>query len=433
MAENENKTPAPPKTSKEGRGFHRETLRFVQQVESLSISSPSIIAFARNIWLKLAGEFLEFLEANAKATKEEGSVRTFTLEGTAASESVRLQRSLSSAQTTYVLVSRGFLSSLISQYDSFLGRIIREIFLVQPEILNASDKQLTFGDITRFASIEEARSFIIEKEVESVVRKGHADHFTWLEKTLTVKLRERLDIWPTFIEITERRNLFAHCDGIVSSQYIDVCKKNGLTLGKDIKVGAPLKVDQQYLATAFKCIFEIGVKLAQVIWRKLLPDDLENADLTLNQVCYDLLLRQENEIARALLDFACCTLKNHSSERTRRTFVLNRAQVYKWMGSQLECQKIVEAEDWSACNETMQIAVAVLMDRHSQAASIMPHLKGEPEFPQAYKDWPIFRNFRESPEFLKAYQEVYKTSFTVQQVTRTGSEEGVLLPLDPQE
>src|SRR2546423_10410038 len=41
-------------------------------------------------------------------------------------------------------------------------------------------------------------------------------------------LRKDLPIWPVFVEVTERRNLFAHCSGKVSAQYLTVCDNHGV-------------------------------------------------------------------------------------------------------------------------------------------------------------------------------------------------------------
>ena len=70
---------------------------------------------------------------------------------------------------------------MVSQYDSFLGRLLRLIFLAKPEILNASEKEMTFAELTKFDSIQAARDYIVEKEVETIIRKSHANHFAWLD------------------------------------------------------------------------------------------------------------------------------------------------------------------------------------------------------------------------------------------------------------
>jgi hypothetical protein len=69
-----------------------------------------------------------------------------------------------------------------------------------------------------------------------------------------------------------------------------------------------------------------------VLWRKLLPEDRENADKNLNHISYELINHRRYDFACALLDFACETLKQYSSEWHELAFIVNRAQGYKWKG-----------------------------------------------------------------------------------------------------
>lgn len=68
--------------------------------------------------------------------------------------------------------------------------------------------------------------------------------------------------------MTERRNLFVHCGGITSSQYLKVCEENNIIL-KESSLGMKLGANRNYLMNSYKCLYEIGVKLTQVLWRKL--------------------------------------------------------------------------------------------------------------------------------------------------------------------
>jgi hypothetical protein len=59
--------------------------------------------------------------------------------------------------TAEVLVPRSFFVNLVSQYDAFLGSLIRALLLAKPEVLNASDRALTFSELLAFGSIDAAR------------------------------------------------------------------------------------------------------------------------------------------------------------------------------------------------------------------------------------------------------------------------------------
>jgi hypothetical protein len=149
------------------------------------------------------------------------------------------------------------------------------------EILNGSDRTITFPELVAFDSIESARNHVVEKEVESILRESHADQFDWLEKKFKLPLRKDLSIWSDFIEVTERRNLFVHSGGQVSGQYLKVCQSHKFDTGKTSK-GDVLAVSPDYFSKAYGIVFEIGVKLAHVLWRKLMPEERKRADQNMN-------------------------------------------------------------------------------------------------------------------------------------------------------
>ncbi|WP_447984677.1 hypothetical protein [Nitrospira sp. Nam74] len=254
--------------------------------------------------------------------------------------------------------------------------------------------------------------YIVETEVESVLRTSHADQIEWLQAKFKIPLTKDLSVWPVFIELTERRNLFVHCDGIVSNQYLSVCNKHSVVMNQNISVGTSLDATPEYFEKAYLCIFEIAVKLAHVLWRKAKKEDLENADDNLLDIAFDLLKREEFTLAAILLDFATVTLKKHSSDVTRRAFVINRAQAYKWLGQQDLCEQLLNAEDWSACDPRFHLSVAVLLDKVELACNSMKAIgKSGNVTASDYRDWPLFRELRKSHEFLRTYEEVFGEPF----------------------
>ncbi|HNJ66557.1 MAG TPA: hypothetical protein PKW28_11725, partial [Turneriella sp.] len=167
------------------------------------------------------------------------------------------------------IIPRNFVVAMVSQFDAFVGKMIRALFTIRPELLNSSEKNISFSNLMQFKSLDDAREFVLEKEVEAVLRENHAEHFDWFERKLGMELRKGLDIWPIFIELTERRNLFVHADGIISSQYLATCSKHKCLIPKSCGIGTRLDVNPDYFQQAYYCLFEIATKLSQVLWRKL--------------------------------------------------------------------------------------------------------------------------------------------------------------------
>jgi hypothetical protein len=331
-----------------------------------------------------------------------------------------LQKENKSFEIASSILRKSFIVSLISQFDIHISRLIRTMFYVKPETLNSSEKIFKFSELIEFETIEAAKEHLIEKEIETVLRESHSKQFEWLEKKLELRTLKDLQAWSTFIEITERRNLFVHCDGIISSQYINVCKNNKVIIGNENKLGSKLDVDEKYFEDAYKCIFELGVKLAQTMWRKLKPNDLNKANTNLHNICIDLISKEEYGLAHTILDFANTDIiKRSFSEKFKLLFLINKAQTLKWSGEDKKASEILGSIDYSACRDEFKMVKAVLLNDFDEAAKLMLRVGKHTEiFPKEnYKTSPAFREFRESTLFLETYEKIFDEPFSIEEAS----------------
>jgi hypothetical protein len=389
-----------------------EVRTFVRQIDSLGSSLQEVMFAVQVAQNDVGTQFNAYAKkfGEEKHRGEDGI--TYGFKPPHDVRATRLNEKLSRASMAVDLVPRVFVLALVGQYDAFLGRVLRFLYLARPELMANSDRALTLSQLRELGTIEGATEYLLEKEVESTLRKSHVEQFEWMENKFKIKLRNGLDAWPVFVELTERRNLFAHTDGIVSDQYLAACREHGVALPEGYERGSSLDVTPEYFRSAYSCVFEIGVKLSQVLWRKLLPDDIDKADQALTEVTFDLLVSGHLDLACRLLDFGCCVLKKHASDQNRRIMAINRAQSYKWSGEDDKCREIVDSEDWSACGPEFQLAVAVLSDNFEEAAGIMRSLGSAGAVKETeYQEWPLFREFRQSEAFLNAYQEIFGEPF----------------------
>ena len=393
--------------------FSDDIRYFMDHITSLESTLPSLMVFSSSTVKQAEEKFNNYIkEGHATIVADDSESTTYRIESENLYQFQRLKRKLHNVEIAYKTIPRGFIVSLVSQYDAFLGRLIRTMFNVKPEKLNSSEKNMQFSEIIKFNSIEDIKEAIIEKEVETVLRKSHSEQFDWLENKLSIKLREGLEIWTCFIELTERRNLFVHCDGVISSQYLRVCRENGVMNDSEDTQSFQLNVSPKYFRKSVDCIFEIGVKLAHVMWRKLQDEDREAADSNLIEICFDLIYRGKYKLAITLLDFATDVIKKYASEENRLTFIINKAQAYKWDGDNNKCKQILNKVDWSAYQDIYQIANAVLLDDFKSASLIMKKLaKNESINKNIYIEWPLFKEFRKSQFFIDTYKELFGEEF----------------------
>ncbi|MBI5673872.1 MAG: hypothetical protein HZC50_11675 [Nitrospirae bacterium] len=267
--------------------------------------------------------FDEFLAT--KATRLDGDKDVFMIPVDRFTEFRRLERRLHRSQLALVSVPRGLMVALVSEFDAFVGATLKTFYRLRPDALGASERKMTYSELVTFDSLEAAREYIVEKEVETFLRSSHSSQFDMLETKLGIPLRKDLSIWKDFIELTERRNLFVHNDGIVNNQYLQICRDAGCDCSR-IKKGNVLGASQKYFSQAHEIVYELAAKLSHVLWRKLSPDDRAAADSHFSgALIYDLLYEKRYRLARTLADFGVATFKTWGSDYFRRAFIVNRA------------------------------------------------------------------------------------------------------------
>ena len=321
----------------------------------------------------------------------------------------RLERAIHAERAT-VLRSSLFLG-LFSAYDSFCGDLIRALFQIKPALFAAVGGTVPVVDVLAADSIGDIKHAVLYDYIEDFRRKSYVDQFEVLEKLFDIKLRQ-FERWPRFVEASQRRNLVAHCGGVVSEQYLIVCKREDAAVN-DVVVGAQLDLQSNYFAEVCRLVAEVALKLGQTLWRKISPEGTELADRHLHHVSYEALQFEEWAWSALVSDFALGQRKL-ASEQNRLIAVVNHAIALKFGGDASAAQRLLDGVDWSATSPEFKLASAVLRDDFEEAAQIMARIgkRGELIDDSSYHDWPLFREFRETPQFQQTYEQVYGRTFT---------------------
>jgi hypothetical protein len=215
--------------------------------------------------------------------------------------------------------------------------------------------------------------------------------------------------------LTERRNLFVHTRGRISAQYLEVCKAHGLTLDPKLIEGGYLGTNEKYLANAYRSLYEIGLKVGQIVYRKLWPNKnkIVDADRTLLNIGYDMLVAERWDIAKMVFDFGLSLpSKLISSDADRKIFLINECIALKWNGEVQPMRKLLDSVDWSAADAKFRLAVLVLKENYKQAEAIMSSMgKREPIEEHSFRTWPLFRQFRKTIYFRRAFKKIYGKEF----------------------
>ena len=396
-------------TSNRSRQVAEEIDALIDSLDSLGRTLPGIMGGLGGLWESQREEIQKYEKQHAVSVSTARDSKTVTMTAETITHYRKLIRDQEGVNRVTVLLPEIFLVALVSQYDAFLGGLVRALMRIRPEIAKGSSTSLTFAELAAFDSMDAAREFVIADEIEQLLRKSHAQQFTWLRDKFNISLISDLPEWPGFIELTERRNLFVHTRGVVSSQYLRVCREHGVEHAEERKLGQKLYVDSGYFGHAHRCVLAIGVMLGHTLWRKILPDCRDEADEHLGAVGYDLLVTRRYKAAARLLDFAC-GMRQFKSEEYRRRIVVNRAQAYKWMDEHQKCTEIMAGEDWSASGDAFQLAEAVLRDDVENAVRVMRRLGDTHEIvvKQSYREWPLFREIRKEELFRTTFEAIFK-------------------------
>lgn len=398
----EDKLPIKPST--ESDSFEALTERFLRSMNQFDRLIPTTLSFLPT--LEHISMNRNFYKPIATGRRNQSTCEGFELYEAPLADFLKADRSLEHARA----LRRGrrnlpgmFLMGLISSYDAFLAQLTHLMFSMRPEMISSSEKNISFKDLVDLGSIPAARNYIIEKEVETLLRQSHHAQFQYLEGKLNIPLTKDLAIWPAFIEICERRNLFTHTNGVVSSQYLRVCSEYKVNLDA-VAVGDQLTISLEYLQAATQIISELGLKLIQVIWRKLNPEETAEAAADLNHRAYELLIHRRYELARVMLEFGL-SQKKPGSDEIRKMMVVNLSIAMKGLGDISASKKILEKEDWSASNDKFRICAAAVQDDIETVIDYLPKVAASGDIEAlSFRDWPAFLSVREDERFVKAFE-----------------------------
>lgn len=324
---------------------------------------------------------------------------------------LHVERKLHRSHESSKLLLRSYIVSMVSQFDAYIAALLRNIYAINPDKLKQSGHTLTFADLQAFPSIDAAREHIIESKIENILRDSHQEQFSEIASSIGVDSLKKFANWPVFVEITQRRNLFVHSNGIVSGQYLSICKEEGVKLD-DIKKGDQLEVDRDYFVKAFNVFYEVAVKLSQMALRVLLlkkdKTALADIDKCIITNIFDLIVDKRYEVAIELSDFALDPKFKHS-DKDRIYLTLNRAQAYKWKGDEAKCQQLLSDEDISAWSSELKCPKYALEGNLDKICELMISIgtNGEILHAEEYRNWPIFQFVRSEDKFRETFKTVF--------------------------
>lgn len=298
------------------------------------------------------------------------------------------------------------LLSLVAVYDSYTVELIRILLRGRPDRYAHADKLISVKDVLSMNSFDEVIDSIIESEVDGLMRSSHQEQIQYIENNFNIKIRESYQKWARFVEIFERRNLVAHGNTIVNNAYFKNCNSVGFKVDAE-KLGTTLNLSDKYLKTSLDALTEFGLLLIFSLWRKALPDKVEEIYERMHQITYAMIEKGHYEIASRILDYLL-DLKVNISDRKHRMMTVNRANSYKKMGRPDQCKNILSKSDWGAVADDFSICIAALNDDIEKFVNLMPLVQSKESVGKSgFVDWPVFDTVRNDERVKAKYLELF--------------------------
>jgi hypothetical protein len=313
------------------------------------------------------------------------------------------------ADTAKKIVQRSLVAALISEYETFLARILKLVLLERPEVCAGLQKTVETAHVFGCDTIQNLRSLVVDEVIDRFLYRGCEDQLKWLTDTFHVELKSNIDFFPQFVEISERRNLYTHSDGVITEKYLSKCAAVGVLTGSDLHVGDELLVGRGYYKDAWQTLLVVGLETGVSLWRHLLPVEIEEASAIANgEMLLEPIIKEQYALAQRLGEFLIRTERSGLSPKVRDTIRINTAQAYKWAGNGTDCARVLGNIDQASASPVAKLGLCVLNDRFPEATALVEEIGDcEDMKPEYYRDWPLFKELRKRPQFRTSFARVF--------------------------
>jgi len=404
---------------------------FASQLDGMLGSLPTLLVTLRNESKTLESELLKFRARNqlliTKLTRKK-SRSSYALLHKHEVIAFDLGKRVKEVGVAVEVIPRSYLIALVSEFDAYIAKMIKELFRLRPELQKAalSEKTISFEKLSESKSIQELREFMIDREIDILLRGSHTDLMKWLEKIFNLTLTDKLPLWSSFIELTERRNLVVHSEGVVSRQYLSVCKSAKATVSPDVKLGTRMVVTRGYLAGAHLIAYDTSFRITHLLLRKVRKDLGGRADSRLVDNAFDRLIHRHDILTLSIAGFGRNGIVAAKDKDKQRLLTVNQAIAHRRLGDDDKIAPLLASEDWSGCAPRFRLALLILQNDFKAASRVMERLSKRAVTESHYRTWPLFEVFRETPEFRKVYRKKFGVSFVP--VIRTDATHGAPRP-----
>lgn len=395
--------------------FRSVITSYIDYLLKQECSIPSALLQFNKMYDESKSELLSFIDANGLAKEDEEEVGTSTTSLNIPLDKIAEYDRLYKNVQNIVSVSSSLLETqfvdIVTQFDSFLQNLMRCIYKAHPEINKNSDKTITYKELFDYGSIDSIKDGLVESILDELFRGSHKkilEHLTKITKVDVQKLMPEL--FQQLIEITERRNIFIHCRGIVSGQYVRVCKENKVAI--IVNEGDRLTIDESYFKSSIETLFVLSVNIGYLIWKKQVKADKAVSDRFLLNTCDSLIMLNEQKIVIEIIDLLYSHADNDMHTVNRHLLKMYWILAHKQLGDAAKMNEGL-SEDWSSVSSMITMILDILRDDIPSAIVQMKHIGNDTNIikKEMYSCSVLLNNMVNHPDFQTAFQDIYGEQF----------------------
>ena len=299
------------------------------------------------------------------------------------------------------------LLSIVATFDSIIGDFLKDLITRDPASIDFGDKSFSYRELFKTKEIETLKNNIIDDEVNRLLRDSHKEQVRYIEKLSQTEIINHHERWRNFYEVFERRNQYAHANGVATRAYLEKLKREKYP-SEDIAIGSRLELSTSYLHKAVDYLIEFGTLLSFVIWRKG-SDDPNPAFGALSDASYFYITKKRTKLAAWLLDFALHKQSRKGVEEMRvRQMYVNLANALRKKDKKEDSEKVLAELDWSATSIDFRICIASIREDVEEVIRLLPAAAASEDISiDAIRNWPVFDWVRSNDKFRDKFFEVF--------------------------
>jgi len=395
---------------------------FVDQMESLREAAPLAMFLPIAVFRKSRADISELMK---KQDSSAATKRGKTFHPADLGKILSQHREFTRAREAIKLIPPSFFVYLICIYDDLVHSIVEKTISSYPDRFfsqapgkNDTPKTISAELVLEANSLNELKELLYEQEINKLAYGHGLEPLEKLGKQLNVALRPRNELTNKLLEIVERRHCFVHFGGCATAKYASLCQ--ALSISPQPKRGNYLDISQKYFNETIDVLMELGICLAQVVWRHTgttKPDHISDADQWLINQSFEFLKEHKHQLAVNIINESTRNLETCQKPEDRLYLLINKILSLQGLGASQDVTKLLQTIDWGTwetASPKFGLIHAALTCDVDKATALMKKLdKNSKTFDNfliidVYRTWPLFKQLRETTAFTEQFKATFK-------------------------